>query len=207
MIPSRRSASPAALPLQILPIGLGLAVLMTVAPFPSAAAHAQTVRDAGKAAAQEQSCRAQALERLKECEAEEESEKEEEKDEKAGGTPDRSGLGWTGIGLMSAGGALGISAATVDRWRSCGPAVRHRCQSIERRQGISAGIMLATGLTFLLVDEIRRHPEPYPATARTAAEAEAARAAADLRQARAARPIRQTSIAIGPRALHVRMLF
>jgi hypothetical protein len=178
MHPLTRNVSQAALRLlpmtSILPIGL--TVCLTVAPSASSAADAQTLREAGK------SCVAQAQEWLKECEAEKEEEENRER------TPGRSGLGWTGIGLISAGGALVVSAATVDRWRSCGPLYRRTCQNIERRHGISGGLMLATGLTFLIVDEVRRHPERFPPE-------------------RPARPSRQTAISVGPRAVQIRMLF
>jgi hypothetical protein len=185
MNPLTLNVSPAArrlLPvLPMLPIGL--AVCLTVTPIASSAAGAQTLREAGQAAAasqaQTKSCVAQAQEWQTECEAEEAAEND--------GVRERSGLGWTGIGLISAGGALVVSAATVDRWRSCGPMYQRTCQNIERRQGISGGVMLATGLTFLIIDEVRRHPERFPAGA--------------------TRPARQTAISIGPRAVHVSMLF
>jgi hypothetical protein len=165
MNPTRRTVSPTVLP-------TALALLLTVAPFASAAARAQTL----PREQQEKSCRAQALELLKECEVEE----QEEKAEASGAS--RSGLGWTGIGLLSAGGALLVSAATVNRWRACGPPYDSReCDRIERRQGISGGTLLATGLTFLVIDETRRGRERGRA--------------------------RQTAIAIGPRAIQVRMLF
>jgi hypothetical protein len=188
--PSRRNVNPPALRLlpprlRLLPaLPIALSVLLTAAPFASSAARAQTLREAGEAAAEAQtkSCVAKALEWLKECEEEEEEEQEQKPERDR--TPDRSGLGWTGIGLISAGGALVVSAATVDRWRSCGPTNRRTCQNIERRQGISGGVLLATGLTFLIVDEIRRHPEPYPR-----------------------RQTRQTAITLSPRAIQVRMLF
>jgi hypothetical protein len=153
MNPLRRIVNPAALP--ILPIAL--AMLLTVTPWMSAAARAQSLREAGKAAAEAQtkSCAAQAQESLKECE-EEEAEKNDD------GLPDRTGLGWTGIGLASAGN-------------------RGHCQNLERAYGISGGTLLATGLTFLVIDETRRYRKRSPA--------------------------RQTVVDIGPRSIQVRMLF
>ena len=104
-----------------------LTLFLTVTPVISASAHAQptSLREAGEAAAaaaagagtaggtvaQSKACVAKAQEWLKECEA-------EERDENADGVPDRTGLGWTGIGLASAGVvhvALGIDAS---RWRN-----------------------------------------------------------------------------------------
>jgi hypothetical protein len=97
--------------------------------------------------------------------------------------PDRTGLGWTGLGLASAGTAQLVIGYTVSRWRSCGPASVHHCRNLERAYRISGGTLLATGLTFFVVDETRRYRKRLPA------------------------PARQTVINIGPRAVQVRMLF
>ena len=151
-----------------------LAMFLTAAPFASPAAQAQTLREAGKAAAQAKSCEAKAQEWVKECEAEEE--------EEAWGL-DRSGLGWTGIGLASAGGGMLVTALTVKRWRHCGPNDRNTCRSAERVYGISGGTLLTTGLSFIVIDEIRRARE------------------------RDRLPKRQMAIAIGPSAVQVRLSF
>jgi len=165
-----------------------LTLFLTVTPVISASAHAQptSLREAGEAAAaaaagtaggtvaQSKACVAKAQEWLKECEAEE---REEDDD----GVPDRSGLGWTGIGLASAGVvhiALGVDAS---RWRNCGPGNARHCRNVERVYLTTGGTMLATGLTFLISDEVRRY--------------------------RHRPPKRQTAIAIGPRAIEVRMTF
>jgi hypothetical protein len=166
----RPTVSPAALP--TLPIAL--AMLLTVTPLTSAAARAQSLREAGKAAAATQtSCAAKAQEWQKECEAE-----EAEDDD---GVPDRTGLGWTGIGLASAGAVQTAIGFSVSRWRNCGPGNRHHCRNLERAYRTIGGTLLGTGLTFLVIDETRRHRQRSPA--------------------------RQTVIDIGPRAVQVRMLF
>jgi hypothetical protein len=174
----RPTASPAALPVLPIALSLFLTVFLIVAPFASCAASAQTLREAGKAAAQAQaqskSCVAKADEWLKECE-------EEEADEKDDGVPDRTGLGWTGIALASAGAVQTGIGLNVSRWRNCGPANVHHCKNLERVYRISGGTLLATGLTFLVLDETRRYRNRSPA--------------------------RQTVIDIGPRAIQVRMLF
>ena len=205
MNPSRRTVNPVAHPL--LPLGplapmasiawsawsVTLVMLLTIAPCLSPAAQAQTLREAGiaeaAAASQAQmlpqiqpqaptkSCVAKAQDWLKECEADEAENEAENRD----GRRDRSGLGWTGIGLASAGGAHLAMALTVSRWRSCGPNYVRHCRNLERVYGTSGGTLLATGLTFLIIDEVRRHPKPSAK--------------------------RQTAIAIGPRAIQVRMLF
>jgi hypothetical protein len=149
-------------------------MFLTAAPFASPAAHAQTLREAGKAAAQEKSCQAKAQDWLKECEA-------EEMEEAAGA--DRSGLGWTGIGLASAGAGVLAQGLTVNRWRSCGPGSRNHCRNLERAYSIAGGTLLATGVTFFVIDEMRRSRE------------------------RARLPSRQMAIALGPRAIQVRMEF
>jgi hypothetical protein len=178
MNPLRPTVSPAALPVLPIALSLFLTVLLTVAPFASCAASAQTLREAGKAAAmaeaQSKSCVAKADEWLKECQ-------EEEADEKDDGVPDRTGLGWTGIALASAGAVQTGIGLTVARWRNCGPGNVRHCDNLERVYRISGGTLLATGLTFLLIDETRRY--------------------------RSRSPARQTVVDIGPRAIQVRMLF
>lgn len=186
MNPSRRTV-PQMFPLAAtVPVTVALTMFLTVAPLMTATATAQSqpvsLREAGEAAAtagtqsqsQSTSCVAKAQEWLKECEAEEREENED-------GVPDRTGLGWTGIGLASAGvvhTALGID---VSRWRHCGPGDAGQCRNLERVYLITGGTLLATGLTFLITDEVRRH--------------------------RHRSPKRQTAIAIGPRAIEVRMSF
>jgi hypothetical protein len=172
MNPLRRTVRPAALP--ILPITL--AILLTVTPWLSAGGRAQSLLEAGKAAAEAQtkSCVAQAQESLKECE-------EEEAEKKDDGLPDRTGLGWTGIGLAGAGVAHIVIGGTVARWRNCGPGNVRHCDNLERVYSISGGTLLATGLTFLVIDETRRYRKRSPA--------------------------RQTVVDIGPRSIQVRMLF
>jgi hypothetical protein len=160
-----------------------LTLLLTVAPVASSAASAQTLREAGKAAAvaqaqsQSKSCVAKADEWLKEC-VEEEAAEAEKKD---GGLPDRTGLGWTGIGLASAGAVETGIGLSVSRWRHCGPRNVHHCRNLERVHRITGGTLLATGLTFLVIDETRRY--------------------------RSRSPARKTVVDIGPRAIQVRMLF
>jgi hypothetical protein len=159
-------------------IPTALAVFLTVAPFTSPAAHAQSLREAGKTAVQAKSGEIKAEESKKAYEA---KEAEEEED---GELPDRSALGWTGIGLVSAGGAqLAMAALSVNRWRSCGPGTHPTCRSQERVYGISGGTLLATGLTFIVIDEARRHRE------------------------RERLPQRRMAIALAPHAIQVRMLF
>lgn len=161
-------------------------LILTLTLFPpvaTSAAAPKTLLEATAAEArlqtQKKSCTARAQEWLKECEAEEAEEREENSD----GLPDRTGLGWTGLGLASAGTAQLVIGYTVARWRSCGPASVNHCHNLERAYRISGGTLLATGLTFFVVDETRRYRK------------------------RAAAPARQTVINIGPRAIQVRMLF
>jgi hypothetical protein len=158
-------------------IPTALALLLMVAPFTSPAAHAQSLREAGKTAVQAKSGETKVEESKKAYEAKEEEEED-------GELPDRSALGWTGIGLASAGGAqLAMAALSVNRWRSCGPGTQPTCRSQERVYGISGGTLLATGLTFIVIDEARRHRE------------------------RERLPQRRMAIALAPRAIQVRMLF
>jgi hypothetical protein len=186
MNPARQTVSHAERPilpvLPSLPIALAIATFLTAAPFAADAANAQSLslRKAGQAAvvaaaAQEKSCVAKAQEWMKECEA------EERDDEDDDGVPDRTGLGWTGIGLASAGAVHTAIGLTVSRWRNCGPGNRNHCENLERAYRITGGTMLGTGLTFLLIDETRRYRNP--------------------------RPSRQTVVDVGPRAIQVRMLF
>jgi hypothetical protein len=189
MNPARQTVSHAELPilpvLPSLPIAVALVTFLTAMPFAAAAANAQSLslREAGQAAvavaaeagAQSKSCVAKAQDWLKECE------EEERDDEDDDGVPDRTGLGWTGIGLASAGAVQTAIGLTVSRWRNCGPANRNHCENLERAYRITGGTLLGTGLTFLLIDETRRHRKP--------------------------RPSRQTVVDIGPRAIQVRVLF
>lgn len=151
-----------------------LAMLLTLAPSAAPVVHAQTLREAGKAATQSPSCRAKVDEWLKECA------EEEEEDAR---TPSRSGLGWTGIGLASAGTGVLVQGLTVSRWRSCGPNYRNHCRNLERVYRTGGGTMLATGLTFLVIDEMRRTRE----------------------KERLGLPSRQMAVAVGPRTVHVQM--
>jgi hypothetical protein len=134
-----------------------LAMLLTVAP---------------PAAAQSRTCQAKVQEWIEECEA-------QEAEDKAAG---RSGLGWTGIGLASAGAGVLAQGLTVSRWRNCGPGNQHHCRNIEGAYRIGGGTMLATGLVFLVIDETRR---------------------TNARERLA--PRRQMALAVGPRAVHVQM--
>jgi hypothetical protein len=185
MKPLRRIVTQATL--RSLPIALTglltafLAILLTIAPSTSTAAGAQTLLEAGRTAAaaaqpqpQPTACVAQAQEVLKECE-------EEERKQSEDGLPDRTGLGWTGIGLASAGAVQTGIGLNVSRWRSCGPSSVHHCRNLERAYRITGGTLLATGVTFFVIDEVRRHRNRTPA--------------------------RQTVVDIGPRAIQVRMLF
>jgi hypothetical protein len=147
--------------LPILPIALAAFLMLT--PVASASASAQTPSGA----------------------AEHDDENEDES-----GVPARGGLGWTGIGLMSAGGLLLAGSFTFNDSKGCGFFNELACRDVGRVYGTTGGVMVGTGLVFLLIDEVRRHPEPYPRVSRTAR-----------------RPARQTVIAIGPRAIQVRMLF
>lgn len=166
----RRTVSLTAIP-------TALALFLMVAPFTSPAALAQSLREAGKTAVQATSREAKAEESKKAYEAEEEEEEDD-------GLPARSVLGWTGIGLVSAGGAqLAMTALSVNRWTSCGPGTQHTCKNQERVYGISGGTLLATGLAFIVIDEARRHRE------------------------RERLPQRRMAIALGPRAVQMRMLF
>lgn len=97
------------------------------------------------------------------------------------GVPPRGGLGWTGIALASAGGLLLAGSFTFNDSKGCGFFNELACSDVGRVYGVNGGIMVATGLTFLIIDEVRRHPK--------------------------APPKRQTSIAIGPRAIQVRVSF
>lgn len=106
--------------------------------------------------------------------------KEEQQNEEDEGRG-RGGLGWTGIGLISAGGLLLVGSFTFNDSKGCGFFNELACRDVGRAYGISGGTMMATGVAFLVID--------------------------GRRQARAARPGRQTAIAIGPRAIQVRVLF
>jgi hypothetical protein len=165
MNPLRRTVSLTAIP-------TAMAFFLTVAPFASAAAQAQSLRDAGKAAAEAQAAGANAKA------ADEDRDEDEEEDD---GVPPRSGFGWTGIGLASAGGLLIAGAFTFNDSKGCGFFNEQSCSSVRRVYGVTGGTLVVTGLTMLVMDEVRRHPKT--------------------------RPTRQTAIAIGPRAIQVRMLF
>ena len=104
-------------------------------------------------------------------------EQQNEEDEDRG----RGGLGWTGIGLISAGGLLLAGSFTFNDSKGCGFFNELACRDVGRVYGIGGGTMVATGVAFLVID--------------------------GARQARAARPGRQTAIAIGPRAIQVRVMF
>jgi hypothetical protein len=174
--------------LRLLPIALTgfltafLTILLTIAPPASSAAGAQTLLEAGRTAAaaaaqspaQPTACVAQAQELLKECE-------EEERKEAENGLPDRTGLGWTGIGLASAGVVQTGIGLNVSRWRSCGPGSVRHCRNLERVYRLTGGMLLATGVTYFVIDEVRRHRKRVPA--------------------------RQTVVDIGPTAIQVRVLF
>ena len=164
--------------LTAIPTGLTVfvAMFLTVAPSVTPVVHAQTLREGGKAAAPSPSCRAKADAWMQECAEEEEQEEEDARTA-------RGGLGWTGIGLASAGASVLVKGLTVSRWRSCGPNFRGHCQNLERVYRTGGGVMLATGLTFLVLDETRRTREKER-----------------LRLAS-----RQMAIAVGPRAVQVRM--
>lgn len=95
----------------------------------------------------------------------------------------RGGLGWTGIGLMSAGGFLLLGSFTFNDSKGCGFFNELACRDVGRVYGTTGGVMVITGLAFLIKDDYRRHPKGYP------------------------KPTRQTGIAIGPRAIQVRMSF
>lgn len=169
-----KTASPTSFPTAIpIAVTLFLAILLTLAPSAAPVVHAQTPREAGKGATQSPACRAKVDEWLKECA------EEEEEDARAG----RSGLGWTGIGLASAGAGVLVQGLTVSRWRSCGPNYRNHCENLERVYRRAGGTMLATGLAFIVIDETRRTREKER-----------------LRLAS-----RQVAVAVGPRAVHLRM--
>jgi hypothetical protein len=158
-------------------IPAAMALFLIATPFESAARAQTTLREAGKAAVAA-----------------------DDADEVDSQTPARSGLGWTGISLISAGGLLVAGSFTFNDSKSCGFFNELACRDVGRAYGISGVTMIATGLTFLVMDEVRRHPEPYSGKA-------AESASADTKQRRAGRPARQTAIAIGPRAIQIRMLF
>lgn len=91
----------------------------------------------------------------------------------------RGALGWTGISLMSAGGALLMGSFTFNDSKGCGFFNELACRNVGRVYGTTGGVMVVTGLTFLIMDDYRRHPKGYPK--------------------------RQTALAIGPRAIQVSM--
>lgn len=132
---------------------VALTLFLMLAPCVSAVAHAQTPREAA----------------------------DEADNDDENGAPPRSGLGWTGIGLVSAGGLLLAGSFTFNDSKGCGFFNELACRDVGRVYGTTGGIMVATGLTFLIRDDVRRHPKPSPK--------------------------RQTAISIGPRAIQVRVLF
>lgn len=121
-----------------------------------------TLREAGKAAAlamtpaaqpQTQSCTSRAQEWVKECEAEEAEERAKDRN----GLPDRTGLGWTGLGLASAGAMHLFIGSDISRWRHCGPTNANQCRDRERFYRGTGWALLGTGVTFFAIDEVRRH--------------------------------------------------
>jgi hypothetical protein len=171
MNPLRRTVSLTAIP-------TAMAFFLTVAPFASAAAQAQSLREAAKAAAEAQAARANAKAGDQDRD---EDEEEDDEDEENNAVRPRSGFGWTGIGLASAGGLFIAGAFTFNDSKGCGFFNEQSCSSVRRSYGVTGGTLLVTGLTMLVMDEVRRHPKT--------------------------RPTRQTALAIGPRAIQVRMLF
>jgi hypothetical protein len=130
---------------------VALPLFLMLAPCASAVANAQTASEASKA------------------------DTDEEADDE-GNVPPRGGLGWTGISLMSAGGMLLAGSFTFNDSKGCGFFNELACRDVGRVYGTTGVAMVATGLTFLIMDEVRRHPTK-----------------------------RQTAIAIGPRAIQVSM--
>jgi hypothetical protein len=170
MNPQNRTVRLTALPLAI---AMAMAMFLTVAPCVSAVARAQTLQEAGKAAA------TKTTEQEKD---EDKNENEDEGEDERANRP-RGGLGWTGIGLMSAGGMLLLGSFTFNDSKGCGFFNELSCGSVGRVYGGVGGTMAFTGLTLLVMDENRRYPKVPRAAAR------------------------QTSIALGPRAIQVRMVF
>jgi hypothetical protein len=148
---------------RLLPIALAMTMFLILAPGVCVSAGAQTpsrAKDGASAAVDDAA-----------------------DDDDESGVPTRGGLGWTGIGLASAGGLLVAGSFTFNDSKSCGFFNELACRDVGRVYGTTGGIMVATGLTFLIIDEVRRHPGPDR------------------------KPSRQTAIAIGPRAIQVRMSF
>lgn len=142
---------------------VALPVFLLLAPCVSARANAQTPNNAGNS------------------DSAGNDDADDEDDADASNVAPRGGLGWTGIGLMSAGGMLLAASFTFNDSKGCGFVNELACRDVGRVYGTTGGLMMLTGLTFLIKDELRRHPK--------------------------ASPTRQTAIAIGPRAIQVRMSF
>lgn len=176
-------------------------LILTLAMFPPADApiHTRSLRDAAKAATaamavavavavaeqQTKSCTARAQEWVKECEAEE-VEEARERDANPNRLPDRTGLGWTGLGLASAGAVHLFIGSDVSRWRHCGPTNANHCRNLERFYRGTGWTLLTTGVTFFAIDEVRRHRQ----RAARAASADSRRAAVRPSLASSAPPIR-----------------